>query len=214
MTESDHAAEMVRLFRELTTRVKSIDSKLDYEVNHIDINESLGEFYLKKLEKENDDMKKSEEDNDLYNSDQDIELNKLEKDIEIADSYVETLSKDIEDGIECICSGMQKYYIDQTLCELGYDLEQMQENKIKFDTKNFLNKLAETIDHTFTNMISELKPRITKLHHKIKRKYIFKEQKSPVRCFQEYEHKEQLNSLEPFVNDKGTFHPAIVRWNS
>lgn len=118
-----------------------------------------------------------------------------------------------EDGIECICSGMQKYSIDESLNVLGYELEQMQENKIEFNTKDFLIELEERIDDIFTNMISELKPRINKLHHKIKRKYIGEEKKSRKIFSYDYEHKKQLNLLKPFVEDKSVFHPAVVRWN-
>lgn len=209
MTDSYYKEEIIDPFRELNKLVASINSKLDNEVNEVNIDESSGDLNITRKINTLKDIpnEKSEKEND------NIKLNKIKKDIEIADSYEECLSQDIEDGIECICSGMQKYYIDESLNVLGYELEQMQENKIEFNTKDFLIELEERIDDIFTNMISELKPRINKLHHKIKRKYIGEEKKSRKIFSYDYEHKKQLNLLKPFVEDKSVFHPAVVRWN-
>lgn len=226
MTESEHTKELLRLFRELNMRVKSIDSKLEYEVNYldskldqkvnyIDINESDGCIDIKKLKKviarkkldedndhnkseEDTDLNNSEEDTDLYNSEEDTELNNSKKDIEIVDSNLDCLKKDIEDGVEDICSGMQKYYIDDALNSLAYEFEEK-----PFNLENYNKKMKNVIDNIFINMVEEMRPRINKLYHKIEKKYLYE---GPIK------------SLKPWWDDDDDLqHPffgsAIIHWN-
>ena len=109
-----------------------------------------------------------------------------------AERNVYHLSKDIEDGVYDICIAMQKYYIDDELNALTYDVRHE-----PFNSEKYKKKIVNIIDKLLSNMVSTLRPRINKLHHKLIKKYL---------------NKGQIKLLEPFWKDDSYPKSAIIHW--
>ena len=193
MTDLETSREILNLLHELNTTIKCIDSKIDNEVNLIEIDESLGDFHIRKCIKPPVVSKKTS--NDKSKSESESESKK-----DIAATNVYHLSKDIEDGVNDICLGMQKYYIDIELNALAYDIRNNPLNSEKY-----YEKLENVIDELFLNMVSEIRPRIDKLHIKLIEKYI---------------NGGRIKLLKPFWDDADADpnqvrrYDAIIHWNS
>ena len=62
---------------------------------------------------------------------------------------------------------MQKYYIDDELNALAYDVKHE-----PFNSEKYKKKIVKAIHKLLSNMVYILKPRINKLLHKLINKYI------------------------------------------
>ena len=138
MTESEKSQEILNLLHELNTTIKSIDSKLNYEVNEVDIDESSGDVHitrklLKPLKTNTFKIEPSKRFNTLKSESESKSKPKSEKHIAVRNVY--NLSKDIEDGVYDICIAMQKYYIDDELNVLAYDVRHEPFNSEKYKKK-------------------------------------------------------------------------------
>ena len=138
MTESEKSQEILNLLHELNTTIKSIDSKLNYEVNEVDIDESSGDVHitrklLKPLKTNTFKIEPSKRFNTLKSESESKSKPKSEKHIAVRNVY--NLSKDIEDGVYDICIAMQKYYIDDELNALAYDVRHEPFNSEKYKKK-------------------------------------------------------------------------------
>ena len=87
---------------------------------------------------------------------------------------------------------MQKYYIDDELnalaCKVKYE---------PFDSKRYNEKIVKAIDKLLLNMLSALRPRINKLHHKLIKKYV---------------NEGEIKIIEPFWKDDSYPRSAIIHW--
>ena len=111
----------------------------------------------------------------------------------IAEENVYNISKDIQDGVYDICMAMQKYYIDDELNALAYDVTHE-----PFNSDKYKKKIARAIHKLLSNMVGTLKPRINQLLHKLISKYI-----------NEWE----IKLIEPFWKYDSYPRSAIIHWH-